>query len=123
MVVLLATGLVPAAIAGLLAAMAMILGGVLTSAQAYSGVSWTTVFLVGGMIPISVAMQVSGTADKIADVLVDVVGGCRTPGPAAGHLRARRRDRGDLATPATALIVIPIAVSASAELGVSVRPC
>ena len=31
-------------------------------------------FLVGGMIPISTAMQVSGTADEIADVLVDVVG-------------------------------------------------
>ncbi len=47
MVLLLATGIVPPAIAGLLAACAVVLTGVLTSTQAYRAVSWTTVVLVG----------------------------------------------------------------------------
>ena len=122
MVVLLATGIVPAAIAGLLAAMAMILFGVLTLPQAYGGVSWTTVFLVGGMIPISLAMQVSGTADEIADVLVDVVGDAGPRVLLLAIFVLAAVVGATISNTATALIVIPIAVSACAELDVSVRP-
>jgi di/tricarboxylate transporter len=48
MVVLLATGAVPPAVAGLLAAGAIVLLGVLTLEEAYRGISWTTVILVAG---------------------------------------------------------------------------
>ena len=48
MVVLLATGAVPPAAAGLLAAGAIVVLGVLTIEQSYRGVSWTTVILVAG---------------------------------------------------------------------------
>ena len=73
-VLLLATGVVPAAIAGLFAACAVVLSGVLTSTQAYRAVSWTTVVLVGGMIPLSTAFVTTGTADLIAGRLLDLVG-------------------------------------------------
>ena len=77
MVVLLATGAVPAAVAGLLAAGALILSRVADrSDQAYRAISWTTVVLVAGMIPLSTAMQISGAADDLAEGLVDVVGDC-----------------------------------------------
>ena len=62
MVVLLATGAVPAVIAGLVAACAMVLLGVLTVEQAYRAINWTTVILVGAMIPLSTAMDQSGAA-------------------------------------------------------------
>jgi di/tricarboxylate transporter len=48
MVVLLATGAVPPAVAGLLAAGPIVLLGVLTLEEAYRGISWTTVILVAG---------------------------------------------------------------------------
>ncbi len=63
MVILLVTGLVPPAVAGLLAAGAIILSGVLTVEQAYRGIAWTTVILVGGMIPLSTAMVETGAAE------------------------------------------------------------
>ena len=75
MVVLLATGAVPPAVAGLLAAGAIVLSGVLTIEQAYRGIGWTTVILVAGMIPMSTAMTTSGAAEPLADRLVDIVGG------------------------------------------------
>ena len=78
MVVLLATGAVPPAVASLLAAGALVLTGVITIEQAYRAISWTTVVLVAGMIPLSTAMTASGAADKLADRLVDIVG---TPAP------------------------------------------
>ena len=74
MVILLATGVVPAAIAGVLAASAIVLSGVLTPIQAYRSVSWTTVILVAGMIPLSTAFVTTGTADLIAGALLDIVG-------------------------------------------------
>ena len=67
MVVLLATGAVPPAVAGLLAAGALILVGGRHVDQAYRAISWTTVVLVAGMIPLSTAMQVSGAAEELAD--------------------------------------------------------
>ena len=62
MVVLLATGVVPAGVAALLAAGAMILLRVVTVEQAYRGISWTTVLLVAGMFPMSTAITESGAA-------------------------------------------------------------
>jgi len=122
MVVLLATGAVPAAVAGLLAAGALVLLGVLSVEQAYRGISWTTVILVGGMLSLSTAMVETGAANDVADRIVQLVGDA---GPHAlllaivlltvvfGQL---------ISNMATALIVIPIAVSAAAELDISVKP-
>ena len=56
MVILLATNAVPAVEAALLAAGAMILTRVVTIYQAYKSISWTTVVLVAGMIPLSTAV-------------------------------------------------------------------
>jgi di/tricarboxylate transporter len=74
MVVLLAVGVVPAAIAAVLAAGAMVLLRVVTMRQAYHGIAWTTVVVVAGMIPVATAIEQSGAADTLADGLVAVVG-------------------------------------------------
>jgi di/tricarboxylate transporter len=47
---------------------------VLTIEQAYRGVSWTTVILIGGMISLSTAMIETGAAETLADDLVRIVG-------------------------------------------------
>lgn len=122
MVILLATGVVPAVVAGLLAASALVLLRVLTPQQAYRGVGWTTVVLVAAMIPLSTAMTESGAAEQVAGGLVDVV---RDLGPTALLLGlfVLTAVLGQLiSNMATALIVIPIAVSSAAELGISARP-
>lgn len=122
MVVLLVTGVVPTVVAGLLAAGAMVLLGVLTTEQAYRGISWTTVVLVGAMIPMSTAIQQSGAAGQLADALVAIVGD-GSPYLLLLGLFVLTAVFGQLiSNMATALIVIPIAVAAAAELGVSARP-
>jgi di/tricarboxylate transporter len=122
MVVLLATGAVPAAVAGLLAAGAMILLRVVGMEQAYRSISWTTVVLVAGMLPLSTAMQVSGAAEDLADGLVDLVGGAGPRALLLGLFVLTALLGQLISNMATALIVIPIAVSAAAEMDVSVRP-
>jgi di/tricarboxylate transporter len=122
MVVLLATGAVPSVVAGLLAAGAMILLGVVSVERAYRSISWTTVILVGAMIPISNAMQQTGAAEKMAEELVRLVGDSG-PYPLAIGLFVLSAVLGQMiSNMATALIVIPIALSAALETGVSGRP-
>jgi di/tricarboxylate transporter len=122
MIVLLATGAVPPAVAGLLGAGALVLLGVLSVEQAYRGVSWTTVILVAGMIPLSTAMISSGAAERLADELVAVVGDAGPYALLAGLFVFTVVLGQLISNVATALIVIPIGVSAAAEMDVSARP-
>ncbi len=122
MVVLLVTGVVPAVVAGLLAASAVVLLGLLSVDQAFRSISWTTVVLVAGMISLSTAMVETGAAEDLADGLVDLVGGA---GPYAllVALFLLTAALGQLiSNMATALIVIPIALSAAADMDVSAKP-
>jgi di/tricarboxylate transporter len=122
MVILLVAGLVPPAVAGLLAAGAIILSGVLSVDQAYRGIAWTTVILVGGMLSLSTAMVSSGAAQKLADGLVDVVGDAGPHALLLGLVLLTFALGQLISNMATALIVLPIAVSAAAESDVSPKP-
>jgi di/tricarboxylate transporter len=122
MVVLLATGAVPPAVAGLLAAGALVVGRVLTIEQAYRGISWTTVVLVAGMFPLSTAMTQSGAAARLADALVDVVGGAGGYALLAGLFLLTAVLGQLISNTATALIVLPVALQAATDLDVSARP-
>jgi di/tricarboxylate transporter len=122
MVVLLATGAVPAVVAGLLAAGALVLLDVVPINQAYRAISWTTILLVGGMTPLSAAMQQTGAAQKLADGLVNLVGDAGPYALVAGLFVLTAVLGQLISNMATALILIPIAVTAAAEIDVSARP-
>ena len=122
MVLLLATGAVPSVIAGLVAACAMVLLRVLTVEQAYRAVNWTTVILVGAMIPLSTAMETTGAANLMAATLVHLVGNAGPYALLAGLFLLSAILGQLISNTATALIMIPIAMAAASEIGVSARP-
>ncbi len=55
-------------------ALGMILTGVLSVDEAYHSVDWMTVFLLGGLIPLGIAFEQSGTAAFIAHKTLELVG-------------------------------------------------
>jgi len=61
-------------VALLTGAMGMVLSGVLRIEEAYSAVSWSTVFLLASLIPLGLAVETTGTAAWIADQVISVVG-------------------------------------------------
>lgn len=122
MVLLLATGVVPPAVAGLLAAGAIILSGIMSVEQAYRAVGWTTVILVGAMMPLSTAMVETGAAKLMADHLVNLVGDAGPVALLAGLFVLTAIMGQLISNTATALIVIPIGVAAATAMGVSPRP-
>ncbi len=61
-------------VALLTGAVGMVLSGVLKIEEAYTSVSWKTVFLLASLIPLGLAVETSGTAKWIADQVLSVVG-------------------------------------------------
>jgi di/tricarboxylate transporter len=122
MVVVLATGLLPASLGVLLAAMAVIGFGILTVEQTYRAIDWNTVILVASMLPLSTAMEETGTADAIADLFVSIVGDAGPIGLLAGLFVFTAVLGQVISNTATTVILIPVAVAAAVDLGVSAQP-
>lgn len=122
MVALLVTGLVPPVVAGLLAAGVLLTSGVVSLDGAYRAINWTTVILVGAMMPISVALETTGAAHLLADVLVAIVDPLGPMALLAGLFLFTAALGQIISNTATTLIVIPVAMAAAAGMGVSPRP-
>ncbi len=115
-------GLVPAAVAGLLAAGAVLLLGILNVDQVYSSINWTTVILVGAMMPLSTAITETGAADMLANGLISTVGQAGPRALIAGLFVLTAILGQVISNTATALIIIPISVVAATQMGVSPQP-
>lgn len=122
LVLLLATGWVPPAVAGVTCAILMVVLGVVTVPEAYRGMDWNTVVLLAGMIPLSTALQQTGAADQMAHQLLVLVGDAGPQALVAGLFVLTVILGQLISNTATALIVAPIAVAAAFELGISPRP-
>ncbi|QRM28559.1 SLC13 family permease [Microvirga sp. VF16] len=122
MVILLATGFIPPAVAGLLAAGAIILSRILTVEQSYRAIDWTTVILVGALMPLSIAMVETGAAQFMAEGLVSMIGNAGPLALLAGLFVLTAIMGQLISNTATALIVIPIGVAAATSMGISPRP-
>jgi di/tricarboxylate transporter len=119
MIVLLATGVVPAAVATLLAAIAMVLIRVVTVDQAHRSMAWTTLILVAAMIPLSDAITDSGAAETLAGGLLDALGAGGPYLVMTGIFLITAVLGQLISNTATALILIPITLSIAAEGGYS----
>ncbi len=114
--------MLPPAVTALLAAGAMILLRVVTIEQSYRGISWTTVFLVAGMFPMSTAISKSGAGELIATAIVNTVGAAGPTALIAGLFAITVAFGQLISNTATALVMIPIGISAAAQLDISARP-
>jgi di/tricarboxylate transporter len=122
LVVLLATGWVPGAIAALVCAVLMVVLGVVTVPQAYKGIDWNTCFLIVGMIPLGAAMTKTGAADLIANTLIGALGNAGPRALLAGLFVAALALGCVISNTATALLFFPIAIATAKEVGLSPLP-
>ena len=121
-IVLGATGLVPLSVALLAAAVAVVFFGVLTPEQAYGHIQWQLLILIGGMTSFGLAMEKTGAAQFLAERLVAAA----LPFGVTAVLLALAVLTVLLTQPlsnaAAALVLLPIAVAMSEQLGVNARP-
>jgi len=122
MVLLMVTGVVPTVIAALLAAVAMILGGCLTTREAYRSISWSSVVLIAAMIPMGKALETTGGASLVAEGLVNTLGDLSPVALMAGIFLLTTGFSQVINNTATAVLVAPIVIQAAVDLGVSPHP-
>jgi len=70
---------IPLSVCLMLGAVGMVLSRVITINEAYRSVDWRTVFLLGGLIPLGMAMDQTGTAEWIARGIVAGLGPLMSP--------------------------------------------
>jgi di/tricarboxylate transporter len=121
MMLLLTFEVVPAVMAVLLAAVAMVLARCLDMEAAYRSINWESVVLIAAILPMATALQKTGGMD----VMVGQLAAVGAYGPVA-MLAALFLLTGVLSqvisNTATAVLVAPMALGAAADLGVSPYP-
>lgn len=122
LVAMLALNIVPPAVAGLLCACVLVGAGVVTLEQAYRAIHWTTVIMVGAMMPVSTAMVESGTANFVADELVSAIGSAGPTALLAGLFLLTAFLGQIMSNTATTMLVIPIAMAAAASMHIAPQP-
>ncbi|HBX64812.1 MAG TPA: SLC13 family permease, partial [Balneolaceae bacterium] len=65
-----AFGLLPIVASAICGVILMILTGCLSNEQAYQSINWKVIFLLGGVLPLGVAMQKTGAADLMASTVI-----------------------------------------------------
>ena len=115
-------GIAPIAAAAFAGAVALILLGVLTPDEAYSGLKPDILLLIAGMVVVGTAIEVTGLAAQGAGLLIEVI---RPFGPLGALivLYGVTLFATELLSNATvAVLVTPIAVALAESLGVDPRP-
>ncbi|HRJ42346.1 MAG TPA: SLC13 family permease, partial [Caldilineaceae bacterium] len=119
MLVLMAFGLLPTVTAVLLAAVGMVLCGCLRPQEVYRTISWESLVLIAGMLPMSTALQKVGGVEFIADGLISVVGQMGPLAVLAGVFVITSLFSQFISNTATTVLVAPIAYTAALRMGVA----
>jgi di/tricarboxylate transporter len=114
-------GWLPISIAAVAGAVLMILSGCMTMEDAYRAVEWRSIFLIAGMLPLGTAMQETGAAAFLADVVLQGVGGLGPWGVVVGLYLVTAAATMIIPTAALVVLMAPIVMRASAETGISVQ--
>ncbi len=122
MVVLMVSDVVPIVVAALLAAGAMIVTRCITTSQAYRAISWSAVVLIGGMIPMALALESTGGAEWVADRLVETLGELGPTAVLAGMMLVALLSSQVISNTATAVLLSPIVITTAEGLAVDPHP-
>jgi len=114
-------GWLPITAAALLAGVLMVITGCLTMDEAYQSIEWRAVFLVAGMLPLGIAMEKTGTAEFIAQHMINLVGDLGPMGLLVGFYVLTNLLAQFMSNAASTVLVAPIAIGAAQQLGANPR--
>jgi len=114
-----AFGLLPAAIAFATGVLSFVILKILPARQVYDAIDWPVIILLAALIPVAAAMASTGTADRLAGVLLEDVAQGRPVIALALMLIITMILSDFMNNAATAAMMCPIAISTAAQLGVN----
>jgi di/tricarboxylate transporter len=103
-------------------AVLMVLTSCLTMDEAYQSIDWRTVFLVAGMLPLGTAMETTGSARFLADLLLGAVGGLGPVAVLAGIYILVALITQPMSNAAAVVLIAPIAIDTALGIGADPKP-
>lgn len=112
----------PIVIAALVGAVGMVLFRCISMEEAYSAIDWKVVFLLGGMIPLGTALERSGAASWLADVVLGPLEGLGPVAVLAAVYLLTAILTEAMSNTAAAVILAPMAITVAGGMQVDPRP-
>lgn len=109
----------PAVTAVLLAALALVLTRCLSMKNVYSAMSWESLILIAGMLPMATALQQTGGVELIVDGLLSALGSQGPFALLAGLFIVTATLSLFISNTATTVLIAPVAIAVASDLGVS----
>jgi di/tricarboxylate transporter len=117
-----ALNLVPIVVSACAGVILMVVTGCLRVGDIYRAVNWKVIFLLAGVIPLGMAMQKTGAARLLSDVIVQTVGHLGPRAVLSGYFLLTTLLTAMISNQATAAILASLAIETAGELGVEARP-
>jgi len=102
-------------------ALAMMLTGILSTQQAYASISWKTVFLVAGMLPMGIALTKTNAAALMANGVVSALGVFGAMGLLAGLFLLTTLLVQAVSGAVVAAVIAPVAINVAAQSNINPR--
>lgn len=101
----------------LLAAVLVVLTNAINMKEAYNAIQWKSVFLIAGMLPLGLAMEQTGTAQLLADQLVQLTGNWGPVAVLVSIFLLTAVLTEVISNAAATVLVVPIAIDAALSIG------
>jgi len=96
-----------------------VLTGVHSMEEAYEAIEWRSVFLIAGMLPLGIAMESTGTAQFLANGIVNFAGGYGVIAVLAGIYILAGLITEPMSNAAATVLMVPIGIDIAISLGVN----
>ena len=117
MITLVGFGVLNIAVAAVSGAILSVITGCLNMDEAYKSIEWKTVFLIAGMLPLGIAMEKTGTATLLSDLIISGLGGFGVLGILSGLFLLTTLLTAFMSNAAVAALVAPIAIQTAINYG------
>ncbi len=114
-------GWLPLSAAFLLAAVLCVLLGAVSAERAYQFIDWRLLILIGGMTAFGVAMEKTGTAEYLSQLILQVFSPLGVHGILAGFFIVTILLTQPMSNAAAALVVLPVAITTAELIGCEPR--
>ena len=116
------SGILPIMASALIGCTLLVLIGCIKLEEAYHAIEWKIIFLLGGILSLGLALEKTGAALFISDLLISWLGGLGPVAIVAALYLLTSLLTETMSNNATAVLLTPIAISAAAAMHVDPRP-
>ncbi len=117
-----AIGYLPVALVAIGGAILLILTGSMSLNDAFRGIEWKAIFLIAGLWPLSIALQSSGLAEKAVSSMLGLLGPIQPILLITLFLAISMLLTLLMSGQVSAIVMIPLALTAAQSLGLDARP-